>query len=420
MNNDLQETRDFLQQISYDINVFFAKYFDGSIAWIFQVTSKILVLLAFYFIVDLGIRLFFNFLYKVIKKNKYPFVEALYQSKFPRAMAHVIALGLCSFALDSIFYKNMHPATKSILDVIVQIGQLIVIGSAGLRLYKSVEIYYILIKENYKLIAFKAVSQTLKIFGGVILFFIAIKIVFKINSGTILGSLGAITAVMVLVFRDTILGFVTGIHVATSKNLKVGDWIGIPKYNIEGNITDISLLTTKIVNFDKTVSTIPTYDLMSTEIRNYQVMTEGNLRRIKRSMIFNIKSFRFLTKEDYEKLEKVNLISDYIITKKNEIESEKLELHNADNMLNGQQLTNIGVFRKYAENYLRNNPNIEQKEIILVRQLEITPQGMPLEIYCFTIYSNLEDYERVQSDIFDHLLVATQDFGLEVIQVNKV
>ncbi|HFK5546835.1 TPA: mechanosensitive ion channel family protein, partial [Elizabethkingia anophelis] len=298
--------------------------------------------------------------------------------------------------------------------------QLIVIGSAGLRLYKSVEIYYILIKENYKLIAFKAVSQTLKIFGGVILFFIAIKIVFKINSGTILGSLGAITAVMVLVFRDTILGFVTGIHVATSKNLKVGDWIGIPKYNIEGNITDISLLTTKIVNFDKTVSTIPTYDLMSTEIRNYQVMTEGNLRRIKRSMIFNIKSFRFLTKEDYEKLEKVNLISDYIITKKNEIESEKLELHNADNMLNGQQLTNIGVFRKYAENYLRNNPNIEQKEIILVRQLEITPQGMPLEIYCFTIYSNLEDYERVQSDIFDHLLVATQDFGLEVIQVNKV
>lgn len=225
---------------------------------------------------------------------------------------------------------------------------------------------------------------------------------------------------MVLVFRDTILGFVTGIHVATSKNLKVGDWIGIPKYNIEGNITDISLLTTKIVNFDKTVSTIPTYDLMSTEIRNYQVMTEGNLRRIKRSMIFNIKSFRFLTKEDYEKLEKVNLISDYIITKKNEIESEKLELHNADNMLNGQQLTNIGVFRKYAENYLRNNPNIEQKEIILVRQLEITPQGMPLEIYCFTIYSNLEDYERVQSDIFDHLLVATQDFGLEVIQVNKV
>lgn len=179
MNNDLQETRDFLQQISYDINVFFAKYFDGSVAWIFQVTSKIIVLLAFYFIVDLGIRLFFNFLYKIIKKNKYPFVEALYQSKFPRAMAHVITLGLCSFALDSIFYKNMHPATKSILDVIVQIGQLIVIGSAGLRLYKSVEIYYILIKENYKLIAFKAVSQTLKIFGGVILFLLPSRLFSK-------------------------------------------------------------------------------------------------------------------------------------------------------------------------------------------------------------------------------------------------
>ena len=123
----------------------------------------------------------------------------------------------------------MHPATKSILDVIVQIGQLIVIGSAGLRLYKSVEIYYILIKENYKLIAFKTCISDAEDIWRSNSVFIAIKIVFKINSGTILGSLGAITAVMVLVFRDTILGFVTGIHVATSKNLKVGDWIGIPK-----------------------------------------------------------------------------------------------------------------------------------------------------------------------------------------------
>ena len=225
---------------------------------------------------------------------------------------------------------------------------------------------------------------------------------------------------MVLVFRDTILGFVTGIHVATSRSLKVGDWIGIPKYNLEGNVMEISLLTTKIMNFDKTISTVPTYDLMTTEIRNYQVMTEGNLRRIKRSMIFNIKSFHFLTEEQLDRVEKVNLISDYIKTKRAEIEKEQSDYHNPENDLNRQQLTNIGVFRKYVETYLKHNPNIEQKEIILVRQLENTTQGLPLEIYCFTIYSNLADYERVQSDIFDHLLVAAQDFELEIMQVNKI
>jgi miniconductance mechanosensitive channel len=179
-------------------------------------------------------------------------------------------------------------------------------------------------------------------------------------------------------------------------------------------------LTTKIVNFDKTVSTIPTYDLMATEIRNYQVMTEGNLRRIKRSMLFNIKSFHFLSDDDIERFKKINYLSDYLNHKETEIKEQRSNLKNADNILNGQQLTNIGVFRKYVENYLKNNPNIEQKEIILVRQLEITSQGMPLEIYCFTIFSGLEDYERVQSDIFDHLLVAAEAFGLEIMQINKI
>ncbi|WP_300675564.1 mechanosensitive ion channel domain-containing protein [Soonwooa sp.] len=421
MKDELSDYRDILMDISDSINVFFAQFLNGNVAWIFQVASKILVLVAFFLLVDLGIRFLLKILKtSLFKKDKYPFVEALFESKFNISIAHVIALGLCSFALDSLFYKGMHPATKSVLDDIVKVIQIVVIGGAGLRLYRSVEIYYIIIKENYKLIAFKAMSQMLKILGGLILFFLLVKIVFKVNSSTILGSLGAITAVLVLVFRDTILGVVTGIHVATSRSLKVGDWIGIPKYNLEGNVMEISLLTTKILNFDKTISTVPTYDLMTTEIRNFQVMTEGNLRRIKRSMIFNIKSFHFLEEEDLDRLEKVNLISDYIRRKRSEIEKEENEYHNPEYDLNRQQLTNIGVFRKYVETYLKHNPDIEQNEIILVRQLENTTQGLPLEIYCFTIYSNLADYERVQSDIFDHLLVATQDFGLEIMQVNKI
>ena len=421
MKNELQNTRDFLMDISDSINDFYALYFSGSSAWIFQVATKILVLIILFFLIDFSLKFLIKLVSTTfIKKEKRPFIHALFESKFLNSLVHVFALAICSFALNSLFYEGMHKITKGVLDKIVDVLQVIVIFGAALRLYKSLEIYFTNIGDTYKLMAFQAISQTLKIFGGVIFFFIAIKIIFSLNSSTILGSLGAITAVLVLVFRDTILGFVTGIHVATSKNMKVGDWIGIPKYNIEGNIANIDLLTTKIVNFDKTVSTIPTYDLMSTEIRNYQVMTEGNLRRIKRSMTFNIKSFHFLTDEDIDKLEKINLVSDYLQFKEEEIKGQRRDLKNADNILNGNQLTNIGVFRKYVENYLKNNPNIEQKEIILVRQLEITPQGMPLEIYCFTVFSGLEDYERVQSDIFDHLLVAAQDFGLEIMQINKV
>ncbi len=223
-----------------------------------------------------------------------------------------------------------------------------------------------------------------------------------------------------MVFRDTILGFVTGIHVATSKNLKVGDWIGIPKYNLEGTIVDLNLLTTKIQNFDKTISTIPTYDFLTTEIKNIQVMSESNTRRIKRAIIFNINSFKFLTLEEVDRFSKINLIKDYLIQKKEEIIKERAILENSDLSINGRQLTNIGVFREYAFNYLKNNEHIDQKGTLLVRQLENTPQGMPLEIYCFTNDSAWENYEIILADIFDHLLVASKEFDLEIMQFNKI
>ena len=212
----------------------------------------------------------------------------------------------------------------------------------------------------------------------------------------------------------------TSLHVATSKNLKVGDWIGIPKYNLEGTIEEINLLTTKIQNFDKTKSTIPTYDLLSTEIKNMQVMSESNTRRIKRSISFNIKSFRFLSPEDIEKLSKINLVADYLKIKKEEIAAERAGLQNSDLLINGRQLTNIGVFREYTFNYLKNSAHIDQEGTLMVRQLENTPQGMPLEIYCFTNDSVWVNYEEIQSDIFDHLLVASREFDLEVMQFTKI
>ena len=145
-------------------------------------------------------------------------------------------------------------------------------------------------------------------------------------------------------------------------------------------------------------------------------MSETNTRRIKKSIIFNIISFKFLNDEQMEELSKINLIHDYVIKKRNEINSEKIKTKNSDEIINGKQLTNIGTFRIYALNYLKNNPHVDQNGTMLVRQLDITSQGLPLEIYCFANQSKLEEYEQIQADIFDHLLVASREFGLEVMQ----
>jgi miniconductance mechanosensitive channel len=287
------------------------------------------------------------------------------------------------------------------------------------RILKSIEKYYELKQDFYRITAIRAITQSLNIVGIFFFIFLGITNIFGVSSTAIFGSLTAMMAVLMLVFKDTILGFVTGIHVSTSKNLKVGDWIGIPKYNIDGNILDISLLTTKILNFDKTVSTIPTYDLMSTEIRNNQVMAEGRVRRIKRSIIFNIYSFKFADAEFLDRLMKINLISEYLETRRREISDLRAKISNPELLINGKQLTNIGIFRKYVQNYLSKNPNIEKKEGILVRQLEVSPQGMPLEIYCFAKRENTADFENIVADIFDHLLSSFKIFDLEIVQINK-
>lgn len=299
----------------------------------------------------------------------------------------------------------------------VNLGMVLILAGMLYRSLTGFRYYFTIKQDYYKVMAINAISETVKILGVFIFTVVSICVVFGIKGTTIVGSLGAITAVLVLVFRDTILGFVTGIHVATSKSLKVGDWIGIPKYNIEGNILDISLLTTKIANFDKTISSIPTYDLLTTEIKNLQVMSESNTRRIKKSIFFNINSFKFLNNEEIERLKEINLISDYLNNKTSEINQEKESINHKDKVINGRQLTNIGVFRYYAQKYLENDPEIDKESAIMVRQLEITTQGLPMEVYCFTNDSNWQRFEEIQADIFDHLLVASKEFDLQIMQI---
>ncbi|MBU4538548.1 MAG: mechanosensitive ion channel [Weeksellaceae bacterium] len=419
MNDELKGTKDFLQNISDNIHYFVKDSLPDNWVLLGQIVLKFLFLVALVYLTDFILKFIMNQIFKLFfDKDKYPVLKSIYQSRITNSFSHVMALLLGSFALYSVFYR--HPKSFTFLERMVSLAIVFVVAGMLYRGLSAFRNYFIIQQDYYKIIALNAVSQTVKIFGIFVSAVIAICVIFGISGSAIVGSLGAITAVLVLVFRDTILGFVTGIHVATSKNLKVGDWIGIPKYNLEGNIQDINLLTTKIQNFDKTISTIPTYDLLTTEIKNIQVMTESNTRRIKRSIIFNINSFKFLENEMLEKLTKVNLISDYLETKKAEMITERVAIKNPELIINGRQLTNIGVFREYVFNYLKNNPHIDQEGTILVRQLENTPHGLPLEIYCFTNDSQWSNYEDIQADIFDHLLVASKEFDLEVIQFAKI
>lgn len=419
MKKEINDYKDFLQRISDEIHFFSKGFFPDDFVLAGQITMKFAFLLAIIFCLMFLLRTSINIIFKnFFDKEKYPVMKSIYKAKVTNSVGNILGLAFGSYALFSIFYR--HPKSFTFLERLIGFLIVLAVANMAFRFIKVLQNYYLIQQDYYKIIAINSISQTVRIFGMFIFSVIAICVIFGISSTTVLGSLGAITAVIVLVFRDTILGFVTGIHVATSKNLKVGDWVAIPKYAIEGNIEGIDLLTTKIRNFDKTLSTIPTYDLLTTEIKNMQVMSETNTRRIKKSIVFNIKSFKFLDDQLFNELLKINLIHDYLLEKRKEIDSEKSTLQNADEIINGKQLTNIGTFRMYAMNYLLNNPNIDQNGTVMVRQMEITPQGLPLELYCFANDSKWEHFEQIQADIFDHLLVASKEFDLEIMQVHKI
>lgn len=416
MKEEIAETQGFIKLMSDAIHIFIRE--NITTEWYFQIVIKFFLVFGVSFLLDIILKFFVQVIFKRFKNGeKYPLLKSVYESKFINSFVHFLVLIFARFALRSL-YEGIHNDTFKITHTLVSIIIVVILAGMGLRFLKAIEYYFFYTKDYYKIVALRAVTQTLKILGIVILLFVLISLIFDIKGTAILGSLGAMTAIILLVFRDTILGFVTGIHVATSESLKENDWIGIPKYNLEGTIESIGLLTTKIQGFDKTISTIPTYDLLSTEIRNLQVMSETNTRRIKKSIIFNIKSFKFLSEEMLERFSKVNYLKDYLEEKRSELAEERMKIPNPDEVINGQHFTNIGMFRIYAFNYLKNNPNIDQEGTLMVRQLEITSQGLPLEIYAFANDSKWENFEKIQADIFDHLLVVAHEFDLEIMQVN--
>ena len=260
----------------------------------------------------------------------------------------------------------------------------------------------------------QVIMIVLWIFGiGVI-----ISKLFDITTNTLLASLGALSAIIILVFRDTILGFVASVQVSLNDMVRIGDWITFDKYGADGDVIEINLATVKVRNFDNTTTTIPTYSLISDSFRNWRGMLDSDGRRIKRHLLIKARSIRFLNEDELEKLKSIQLITQYIEVRQEEINKFNRTYHVDKSLaINGRNMTNFGLFRKYITQYLEHYPGLNKNMILLCRQLQPTPHGIPLEIYTFSKDQRFEQYEYIMADIFDHIIAAIVYFDLEIFEL---
>ena len=255
----------------------------------------------------------------------------------------------------------------------------------------------------------------------IFVWFVAVLNIFSIVTGkeitTFLTAMGALSAVILLIFKDTILGFVASIQLSTNDLIRIGDWVTMKQYGADGDVIEINLNSVKIQNFDKTITTIPTYKLISDSFKNWRGMSDSDGRRIKRSLLIKGSSVKFIDKTELEQLKKIKLIEDFIINKQKEIESHNSSINMDKSILvNGRNLTNLGLFRNYIEKYLEDASFINSEMTVMCRQLSPTPQGIPLEIYAFSSNKEWKEYEHIMSDIFDHLLASLNTFHLEMFE----
>lgn len=248
-----------------------------------------------------------------------------------------------------------------------------------------------------------------------------ILILFDTNFKTLFATFGAISALIILVFRDTILGFVASIQVTVNDMVRIGDWITMEKYGADGDVVEINLATVKVQNFDNTITTIPTYFLISDSFKNWRGMLDSDGRRMKRSILLKSSSIRFLNDEEIENLKKIELLAPYLNHRQVDIDKfNRTNQVDKSMLINGRNLTNFGVFRKYIDSYIANHPGINKDMLFMCRQLQPTQNGMPLEIYAFVTDKRLVEFEHIMADIFDHILASVRYFDMEINEAGAI
>lgn len=390
----------------------------------FTVTSSkymnmlVLFLLAFIFIfiIDLLVRTILRFISaRIAATTKSNFDDLLISNRVPANTAHIPALVLAYWSIPVVFYdfEYVHKIASKILAVLAIVVGLWIVRSL-LNTLKS----YFKTLPRLKDKPIDSYIQVFMIFAWTAGLLMAIAVVTELSLGSFIAGFGTISAIILLIFKDTILGFVASIQVAINDMVRIGDWITFEKYGADGDVIEINLATVKVQNWDNTITTIPTYAMISDSFKNWRGMTNSDGRRIKRHMLIKQSSIKYLTEEEVESLKSIQLIKEYLVTMQQKLEQHNTT-HNADKnlLINGRNLTNVGVFRKYIQTYLENHSAINENMFLMARQLQPTAQGIPLEVYCFSKDKRWQNYEYVMSDLFDHFLAAVPYFGLELFEL---
>jgi miniconductance mechanosensitive channel len=245
-----------------------------------------------------------------------------------------------------------------------------------------------------------------------------ITIIFEIDKTTFLATFGSISAIIILIFRDTILGFVASISVSVNDMVRIGDWITMEKFGADGDVIEINLATVKVRNFDNTTTTIPTYSLISDSFKNWQGMRISDGRRIKRHILLKASSVRFIEDSELEFFKSIQFLTSYIEHRKLDIDNyNQINEFDKSNVLNGRNLTNLGLFRKYITEYVQYHTGINKDMLLMVRHLQPTEKGIPLEVYCFSNDKVWENYEYIMADLFDHIIASAKYFNLEIFEL---
>jgi len=380
---------------------------------IFGILSLIIIL----FVID---RVVQKIVLKIFKnyatRSRNIFDDYLVKNKTFDYLSHIIPLSLSIWILPNLFIA--FPTTERYLEVffdILAVLLVIWIIRSILRTFRD----FLKSLDSFRDKPIDSYIQVFMIFVWVV----GIILIFSSITGkpiwTFFTALGAMSAIILLIFKDTILGFVASIQVAVNDTVRIGDWITMDKYGADGAVIEINLSSVKVQNFDKTITTIPTYHLTSQSFRNWRGMMDSGGRRIKRALLIKASSIRFLTEEDIENLRKIELIKVYLENSQQEIDSfNTINKIDKSILVNGRNLSNMGVFRHYVESYLNNHPYINSDMTIMSRQLAPTTQGIPLEIYAFSNDKVWKNYENIVGDIFDHLLATVPYFDLEIYELD--
>jgi miniconductance mechanosensitive channel len=348
----------------------------------------------------------------VIKRSQYRWDDVLQEYRVFEKLSHIVPAVVVYFGVQLVPGIS-DSVVDSIQSLAAAVMVAIVVLTVGGFLSATNDIY-----QDYEISKTRPIKgylQVVKIIVYVLGGVVVLATLMQKNPLVFVGGIGAMTAIILLVFRDTILSLVASVQIASNDMIRVGDWVEMPKFNADGDVIDIALHTVKIQNWDNTITTVPTSKFIEESFKNWRGMSESGARRIKRSISIDKNAIRFLTDDEVERFRRFTLLSDYIENKQKELKAFN-ESVGAEGKVNWRRLTNIGTLRAYIVNYLRNHPKIHQDRTLLVRQLPPTPDGLPIELYVFSNDTAWVAYEDIQSDIFDHIIALLPEFDLRLFQ----